>query len=272
MRTQKYSPFDFFLFTYIFTACCATSLCMATERLVNGEDPKILNPLHLLVFGSTLLVYNLPIIINGKGNERFYSNRGILFFVGTIITMASFFLLPQRIIIAAMLLGVFSFAYSLPILPLKGKRRLRDFGWLKTLDLAGVWTIATSVMPILYWQKHVANYPFEVLIRFVFIFALCILFDLRDIQLDTQHNRETLPSKMGLKNSYRMIDISMVVFLLLGAFQFMRFHTLGRFLGMVATAAIFRYIVRHLQKKPTDRAYIWMGDGIMLFYAVLVLL
>src|ERR1700754_4743318 len=50
---------DLILLTSVFTASCATGLCMATEQLVNHKTPYLFNHLHLLVFGCTLLVYNL---------------------------------------------------------------------------------------------------------------------------------------------------------------------------------------------------------------------
>ena len=267
---------DALLFTYLFTASCAVGLCMATERLIIGYCPPLYTPLHILVLGSTLLVYNLPVIINSTNSQRFYSQRGIFFFIGGLLTVLSFFFLPIHIIIAATLLGMLALAYSLPILPFKNKKRLRDFGWLKIIDLAGVWTIATAILPILYYQKPVLDFLVEIAIRFVLIFILCIVFDLRDMQLDHLNNLKTLPNKIGIKNSYLLINAAIILFVVLSIIQFNAIHNLHQLLASLSTAMVMHFIAPYLHNKPydrdRDRFYIILGDGTLLLYALLVLL
>ena len=179
--------------------------------------------------------------------------------------------MPLQMIIAGSILGVVTFAYFLPILPFRNKKRLRDFGWLKITVLAGVWTIATSVLPMVYWQKNIDHYPFEILIRLLFIFTLCVIFDIRDMQTDQENNINTLPQKVGIKNSYRLINITLTLFVVLSIMQYYRFHEMERLVSAMLTAIITRIVVTYLQKWPSDRAYLILADGVMLLYAVLVL-
>ena len=245
---------------------------MATERLINNCRPDIVNSLHLLIFGSTLLIYNLPIIINSRNKNRFLSIRGIFFSVGFLLTITSLFLLKFNFFILVLLLGIISFGYSVPVLPFKNKKRLRDFGWLKTLVLAGVWTIVTTILPILFWQKAILNYPFEIMLRFVLIYGLCILFDLRDLEIDTNNKIYTLPKKIGIKNSYYLVDVTILVFMILSIFQYYHFHILGKLFVSLITAFVMRIVVYYLQRHPSNRAYLALADGIMFFYSFLALL
>jgi 4-hydroxybenzoate polyprenyltransferase len=271
---------NWILYTSLFAACCATGLCMATEKLLLGHAPPLFTSLHLLVFCSTLLVYNTHYIVKKSSpdvSDRFAWSQyhklwHYLFFgVGLVGCMVSMFLVPVNIIFACGVLGILSFAYSLPLLPFKNKKRLKDFGWVKILVLTTVWTIVTSVLPMLYWGKLLSLYPFEILIRWVFLFTLCIAFDIRDMQTDLEANIYTLPNLIGVKNSYRLMSVSMIAFTILSFIQFLRHPSPVRLGGELLTALLTKLAVDYTQKHPSDRAYLGLIDGMMLVYAVAVL-
>ena len=250
---------------------------MATERLIDLATLPLITHLHVLVFGSTLLVYNAPRIIHLPRNKErpanAYRNWHLFFFcTGGAMAIFGLYFMPLNIIITAILLSLFAFAYFLPILPFKNRKRLRDFGWLKIFVLAGVWTIATSVLPILYFQKSVVDYPFEILLRLSFIFTLCVVFDIRDMQIDLEHNIYTLPHKVGLQNSYRLINITLLLFVGLGVIQYIRFPVGERLAGVIITAMVTRLVADYLKKYPSERGYLVLADGLMLLYAILILI
>jgi len=268
---------DFFLYTSLFTACCATGLCMATERLITGIAPQLDNHLHILVFGSTLLVYNTPrVILKSAGNRLnmllYRAWYFFFFFTGLVLTAVGLYRLPLALQLSSIGLGIFAFAYFLPLLPFGDKKHLRDFGWVKISVLAGVWTMATSVLPILYWDKNISNYPFEILMRLVFIFTLCVIFDIRDMQADEVNNITTLPHKVGIKNSYILINVTLALLIVLSIIQYARYQVFERFVGALITVIITWLVVRYLKQYPSERAYMLLADGVMLVYAILVLI
>lgn len=266
---------DVLLYSSVLTACCAVALCMATEQLVGQHAPLLLNSLHLLVFGSTLVVYNMPRIVRrvepGSRSQRLRGWYYLFFCIGLVLIGWDVPRLPLDVLVTSSILSVFAFAYFLPLLPFGERRRLRDVGWLKITVLAGVWTTATCVLPVVYLQKHITDFPFELLLRFVFIFALCVVFDIRDMRTDLRSNIVTLPNKVGIRNSYRIIYIALVVFALLGMVQYMRYPLNSRLAGTLLTAICALLVVHYIRRQPSDRAYLLMADGIMVFYAVLVL-
>ena len=181
--------------------------------------------------------------------------------------------LSPGMMVGCILLGTLTFAYSWPLLPLKNRKRIRDFGWLKIIVLASVWTIATSILPILTESKNIMDYPFEVLVRFAFIFTLCVVFDIRDMQKDLQNNIYTLPHKVGIRNSYLLINITLTLFAVLSIIQYFRYPSLGdRLAGALLTAIITWTVVLYLRKHPSERGYLGLADGVMLVYALLVLI
>ncbi|MEI8279065.1 MAG: hypothetical protein WCG87_04825 [Bacteroidota bacterium] len=178
----------------------------------------------------------------------------------------------MRIFTACIILGFLSFAYSLPLLPFKNKRRIREFGWVKILVLASVWTIVTSVLPMLFWAKELSNYPFEILIRFVFMFILCVAFDIRDMQTDMDSDIYTLPNLIGECNSYRLMNSMLLLFVLLSIIQYTRYPSVSRLDAQIFTSAGTYWAIRYTRKYPSDRAYLALVDGMMLVYAILILL
>ena len=272
---------NWLLFTSLFAACCAVGLCMATERLLSGQVPEPGSALHLLVFGSTLIVYNIHYVI--KKSDPLVSDRMrwslnhrnwhfVMLLAGLLLCGISIWQLPISILLACAVLAVLSFAYSLPVLPFKEKKRLKDFGWIKITVLTGVWTIVTSLLPMLARHQSPADYPFEIILRFVFMLVLCIAFDIRDMQTDREAGIYTLPNRIGIRNSYRLMYAGLLLFAVLSVLQYSRYPSVERLVGALLTVAATLWAIDYTRKHPSDRAYLAYIDGMMLLYAVLVLI
>lgn len=253
---------------------------MSTERLLLHEVPPIYSGLHLLVFCSTLFVYNVHYLVKKSTPElsdRFGWSQHhrlwhyLLMSVGAIGCVVAAFHLPQNILLVCMLLAVLSFSYSIPLLPFKNKKRLKDFGWIKILVLTAVWTIVTSVLPILYHSRVLTDYPYEIMIRFVFMFTLCVAFDIRDMQTDMEAGIATLPNIIGIKGSYRVMSVSMILFIVMSIIQYARYPSVNRLIAEIFVAIATKLAVDYARKHPSDRAYLGLVDGMMLLYAILVL-
>lgn len=266
------------LYTSIFAALCAVALCLATERLILNVIPDTLTPLHAFIFGCTLVVYNAHFLlrkVEPKLSDRYRWTEQhrrwhyIVFLTGLILSATSIFYLNWKVLIACLVLGALSFTYTLPLLPF-AKSRLREFGWLKILTLTLVWTIVTSILPMLYYHQSLLDYPFEILLRFIFMFTLCIAFDLRDMQTDLKADINTLPNIIGVKNSYRLINASILVFLGLSIIQYLRYPSATRLVGTCIVALLTKAAIAYTKKHPTDKNYLGLVDGMMLLYGCVV--
>lgn len=253
---------------------------MSTEKLVTGNIPELFSPLHLLVFCSTLFVYNVHYLLKKSTPElsdRFGWSQNnkywhyIFLTVGIGGCIYSVFHLPLEILAGCTVLGVLSFSYSIPLLPFKNKKRLKDFGWIKIIVLTTVWTIVTSVLPILYHGSTISMYPYEILMRFVFMFTLCVAFDIRDMQTDMEAGIATLPNLIGIKGCYRVMSFSMIFFITMSIVQYLRYPSFNRVLGELLVAFAVRIAIDYSRNKPSDRAYLGLVDGMMLLYALLML-
>ncbi|MES2477847.1 MAG: UbiA family prenyltransferase [Bacteroidota bacterium] len=272
---------DFILFTSSFTALCAVTLCMATERLFMGYVPVMFSPLHFFVIGCTLLVYNVHYLIKKSSvtlsdqyawvQKHKHWNYSFLI-IGLCLCSYFVFQLSQPVWQACIVLAAFSFAYSLPVLPFKNKHRLKDFGWLKIFLLAGIWTVVTAILPMLYWQQSIQAYPYEIVMRFIFLFILCLAFDIRDQQVDLEAGIFTLPNKIGLLNTYSLISVLVLLFICCSFAQYFRFSLPDRLAVNIISALLTLWAVHVVRKHPSDKNYLLLVDGQMLINALMLLL
>jgi 1,4-dihydroxy-2-naphthoate octaprenyltransferase len=266
---------DFLVATSVFTAFCALGLCMSTESLILGSIPQINGDLHFAIFGGTLVIYNAPRLLPrpyGKPRTKHALSSWYFFFFssGSILLARSLTALPFSVIVACGLLSVFAFAYYLPSLPYK--KRLRDYGIIKIVTLTTVWTGVTAFLPMMYRQASVADFSFELLLRFVFVFALCILFDIRDMKEDTYRSIATLPNRIGAPQAYKLVNILLLLFTILSIVQYTRYPVPERVVAATITAAVTALVVVYMKRHPNHKRFVAMTDGMMLLYAILVVL
>ena len=237
-------------------------------------------PLHIFIFCSTLVVYNAHHLIKksvpGMAGRHIWSQQYrrwhyILFSVGVIGATLSLWHLPFRIWILSAVSGALGFAYTLPLLPFKSVRYIRQVGWAKIIVLAGVWTIVTAAMPIVYHEISVSLNWFLLAVRFVFIFVLCLAFDIRDMRADRKTAIDTLPNILGKKNTYHLIDVLLLLYILIGMIA--QFYSLSvpHILSVIIVAALSRLAIWFAGKYPSDRKYLGLVDGMMLVQAVLIM-
>lgn len=270
---------DWLLYTSLYAACCTVSLAMATESL-NGSQGSLFSFLHFFLFGGTLFIYNLryisPVSFRRARSERaLWSTRNKywhLFFclLGFLMCVAALPYITRGTILLACCAGLVSITYVLPVLP--GKKQLRDRGWIKIGSLTLIWTIATSAIPLLQKGINPLAYPYELLIRFLFIFPLCIAFDVKDIHKDKASGIETIPWKMGVRNSMRLAGVSLILLASGAAAQFLRIDNIWRLAVNILMACLSYIIVHYCILHPKEKNLLGLTDGMMLLYGIFMTL
>lgn len=95
--------------------------------------------------------------------------------------------------------GILALAY---VIPIKNGVRLRDFPFVKIFLVAGVWTYTTAVFPTLVTSSgevtSVCNWQLYAH-RFLFIYAITLPFDIRDLEQDSADGVKTVANTLGLK-------------------------------------------------------------------------
>jgi 4-hydroxybenzoate polyprenyltransferase len=254
---------------------------MATEKLLSGTTLHFLSPLHGFVAANTLCIYNLHYYVKklppGVSDRADWSARykwvhPLLIVAGGLLSAYCLFYLPWKVIAVSAGLGFLSLGYSLPVLPFPQKKRMKDWGILKLILLSLVWTCVTVLMPMFYYGKSFRAYEVEFLLRFVFMLPLCIAFDIRDMETDKANSIYTIPNAIGLNSSYRLMDACLVVLGGLVVWQYIRYPIMGRLVSGFAIVGLTKLMLYLSRRVNTDIFYLLFVDGMMLVYALFVLL
>jgi 1,4-dihydroxy-2-naphthoate octaprenyltransferase len=107
--------------------------------------------------------------------------------------------------------------------------------------------------------------------RFIFIFILCLLFDIRDTEIDRREKIATLSVKLGINRSYRLCYLLLVLFIALSITQFILLPDTGQLITMLLSTTAAIITIEYSKKNNSDVVYLALIDGMMLLQALLVI-
>ena len=156
-----------------------------------------------------------------------------------------------------------SILYSLPVIPYGGKRiPLRDVPFLKVFLVALVWSALTVALPLLVSGESLSSsYNLLLLLRrFLFIFALTLLFDIRDSRKDRLAGTVTFPGRFGSVFTKALSGAALLVFTIL-----VFISETGSVLPALALSAVAAgLVVYYAEEDRSDYYFAVLADGMML--------
>lgn len=279
----------YFVFGNFLIACSAvalTHLSQYKKEITTGD-------LHLLVFvfSSTLLVYNLNLLAGMKGmrtstfrslrhnwiikHEKFIQAMSVLAF---IVCVAELTALKKDTLLFLFIPGLFALGYAIPVQLSNGNFfRLRDVAFVKIFLVAWVWGTFTVGLPFVQQQGFSIIYEPEhfllFLSRAVFIFAITIPFDIRDLHYDSDKSVSTIPSRLGVERSKTIALLLVVVFVALSLVRFQfGFCAMPELIALTLSAIPTALLLWMINKEREELFYsLWM-EGTMLVQWVLVII
>jgi len=291
MKKLLQPTLDFLLFSNIFMSLCAVAQGLVSFYLI-GSRPVM--PVLILLFTSTLGIYNFCIlIINVKNPGRspykrvrwFYAHYRLMvtFTIVALLSLAPlFFLMSVESRILLMFLSVLSFFYGIPLFSLSGQKfGLRNIPGLKQLLITVVWTMSTVLLPVLEAEHgHLATVSVRALTiliakRFLFIAALTVPFDIRDLFQDKQSGLKTIPVVWGEKNAYLFCQALLAGYIVL----LFLFENSGADLGywgnrdfwaLTSTALLTGWLIFKSGREKNEYYYFFYLDGVLILQFVLL--
>ena len=269
---------DFFIFTSLFIALCAVLMAYQTGLLF---DVKFSFPLYAFVFSGSVCSYNFhwfltPPQPDSAGHKLNWnlSNRSIhlaLFVLGAIgAALACFLLIDHWLWLAVT--AVFTFLYSAPLINHPLTIWLRKVAIGKTIFLAFAWTHVTTLLPLLVSSGRLEpQHIWFVINRFFFIYAICIVFDKRDVESDRAAGIKSLITYLSSKGVDRLFWSSLMVVLVSSLVLLKWFGWLDVVLLSIP-AAIMGLLYDYSLKNPSDYLYYFLLDGLMAFSAPMLIL
>ena len=267
------------VYSSLWISVCAASMVLFTYDLLEAE--VVFDDYMWFIFCATLLLYAVHRIIGmakvsafeEKGRFRVirqYRSHIILYGVlAALGTLYFFWLLDLSVQLWLIVPVMLSMGYVLPVFG--AGRRLRDFHMIKIFLIAAIWAVLTTSIPVEVITSigaEVMDTWQSVLIfaeRFLFILAITIPFDIRDIQVDRRTELRTLPAILGLERSRHIALLCLGISFLLNWWAFQSATYPGfQFLPHLAAYAITGALIVRSRPHEDDLYYSGMLDGTMV--------
>lgn len=279
-KPSKYlfSFFNCILFGNIYVALGAA--CLVQSTCIQLQYNNRLFAYSTLVFFATLFIYNFQrffykTLKDSKlssvrrkwiaENQTLVKLLASIGFVGVGIT---FFFNDFNIVFYLSPLLVLSLAYFFPFI------KLRKSPLFKLFTLVIVWTMVTAVVPVLLsdTDSFTKNNVLHIFTRFCFMMAICIPFDLRDLQIDAAENVSTLPQIMGEKKAKSLAFVFMLIYIILIILEYTTGVTsIKIFIALTISALITLALVLTSSSKRSEYFYVAALDGTMILQGILLM-
>lgn len=199
---------NFLIYSNIWIALAAVSLNLYFYKILQIKPDLIV---CAFVFAATLFIYNFQRIVKLKTTTAFSGNRLTwmsanlnlskgLTLIGFLTSSVLFFLLEIRTVFFLIPIGIIALFYVGKFF-LKGVVGFRDIPFMKVYFVSFSWVGVTAVLPALNAHAQFNSRIFLLSISiFLLVFALAIIFDLRDINLDEKSKR-TIPQLLGKRRT-----------------------------------------------------------------------
>lgn len=267
---------DFLLFSSCYTALVATVMVtQATLLLLHEPAPS---SLLALVFFATLSSYNFHWYLSvppGHDSDITEWNRlhprlhFLLFLIGTL--GAVWFGWDYREHwLALSPAAVLTFLYSAPKISWGPFPRLKDWAIGKTIYLAMVWMYVTSILPVFLMHRlpegwHALYFAG----RFLLIYAICILFDLRDRDADIREGIKSMITYFSLPNVKKLFTGSLIASTALHLALLHWGFSIPVIACFLLPIGITALVYRQSQQTRSDYYYYGFLDGLMMLSALL---
>lgn len=271
---------DFLLFSNIFIALCAVAQGMVTYLLLKHQPDKYV---LLLLFCSTLLVYNMSVLLAKPKDPQKSPFRRVRWIFAHHRLMISITLVAALCIIPIGLwylsvqakllmgfIGVIALAYNFPFLTLNEKKiGLRNLPGIKLFLIAFVWSMSCVLLPIVELESNFNNVSVslgETLLlvakRFLFICAITIPFDIRDLFQDKLYELKTIPVMLGEKKAWIFCQALLALYLALLIF-FTKSINLD-VVGLALTIFLTGWLIFRSNLRRNEYYYFFFLDGTMI--------
>ena len=223
MKTYLRQFVEFILFSQLFIAAGAAAQTAFTYQLLGQAiDLRVV----ALVFFATLALYNLSMVLSNPGKKPSSLLKRVQWMskhqhlcssftlIGGLSTLCLSFFLSATAQVVLASLALISIAYSLPLLPFRGERvSLRNIPGLKLILIALVWSLSTTLLPIVNSPANLSASTLWILLtqRILFFLAIAIPFDVRDIYQDSIYSLKTIAVALGKQKSKYIAHLSLAL-------------------------------------------------------------
>jgi len=165
-----------------------------------------------------------------------------------------------------------TFLYSAPKIPHPVFAFLRRIAIGKTIFLAFAWMHVTTLLPMVMNLKTLSfHHVWFVVNRFFYIYAICILFDYRDVEEDKRTGIKSLITYLNEKGIDNLFWGSVVIAVItLGLL--VNYFLLTQIIALLVPIIILSLLYYPSKRDTSDYMYYFILDGLMMLSVPLLLL
>lgn len=270
--------FDFFVFTSLFIATCAVLMVHQASLLF---DTRFSPTLYAFVFFGSVCSYNFHWFLTPPGVPASsyklrwnLSNRNlhlILAVIGGLGAAVCCFLLLEHWVWFG-LTGFITFLYSAPMIAHPWAIWLRKIAIGKTIYLAAAWTHVTAFLPLVIETGRLsAPQIWYVINRFFFLYAICIVFDRRDVESDRKAGIKSLITYLSAKGVDRLFWVSSLIAIATNI-VLAQWLPWWQVVILAIPALVMCFLYNSSKQSKSDYLYYFLLDGLMALSAPILIL
>jgi len=272
---------DLILYGNFWIALGALALTLQTQLILKGDFQ--IDNLSWFNFFATFLLYALHRIVGILRLKDFldldrYSvinkfRHHIIYYAifASLGSIYFFFRLNWNIQLVLIIPAFLSLGYVFPFFG--KKRRLRDFDQIKIYLIAGVWAFVTVLLPFLD-SGHELNLAIILMIleRGIFVFAITLPFDIRDLNVDGHDDVKTIPAIIGIEKTKQLGYAILALCLALAvANYYLGLYDIKILIGLTISYLTTIWLVSFSSTERHDYFYSALMDGTMILQFLIVL-
>ena len=262
------------LYSNAFIGLCAVALTLTNQLSIEGA-------IHFdeslgFVFFSTMFTYSFlkfrgTVAATIHTSHRTWAGRHPqisrnIILISLIATIFFFAKLEVKAQLIVALLAIFTAFYGFVNIPfITPKRKLRDFGLVKTLLVALVWSVTTVIVPLARVPLEENMMVFLLLRRFLFILALTIPFEIKDMSDDREYHLNTLPLKYGISNTKLLAQGILILLMVILTVQYFFFdRSPSNMVAINLSLLVSIFSIGVVKEETREIWYYLVLDGMMI--------
>lgn len=264
-------------------ALSAVFACWQTLIIANVHSDTCYN-LFLFIFFATLAAYNVRLIkVDSRNNSKIISlnfvkrnpTKEIIWALSSIICLVLFFFLARQTQLMLLISSFAALFYIMPFVRHENRLRgIRNIYFLKNIWLALTWALITVVLPLAEARTPLfqSEYILIFFSRFLFIYTIALLFDIRDALHDKSGNVFTLATQNGIMFTKTIAFISIVLFCTLVLFRIYVHPALMTLAPALYISTVLMLLLIILAK-PGHNFWFYevLMDGVLTIQAILII-
>jgi 4-hydroxybenzoate polyprenyltransferase len=279
----------FVIYSNIFVSLCAAAFVSVSRIILNLPLSDFYA--EAAVFFTTLAAYNFQRVINPLRNgiplterQQWMQEHKNLLIALIIISVSAagavyIFLLNHHFLLLFILIpaAIFSVWYSADLnreFKFFAPGRLRNIPFLKIFLIVIIWSVMTVVFPYAAAAGTLADQEMLWLTgeRMLFLFAITLPFDIRDMEQDMQLGLKTFPVLLGVKRIIVMCLLFLAVFAVSVILRSYFFHhaLTPENAAMIISAFMTGVIIAFAGKKRPELYYSGVVESTMIIQLLIV--